>query len=175
MARTATRKKKRTRSTTTKIGRPTKCTPTVIAGVAARVRAGMGREAACRKMGVAPATMREWTARGLAGEKPYADFVRGIEGASDELQEEVTTALTDALRDVDKADLRTRTAMWLAERLWPETYGKRSEVRTTGPDGGPVQVQAAVSVQPVITADVAAGLDAEQLAALAREFLASKG
>lgn len=176
MARTATRKKKpkRAQSSSTRIGRPSKCTPAVMTAIANRIRKGMGRETAARQAGIGVATFHEWMARGRAGDKPYADFVRRIEGASDELQDEVTTALTDALRDLDKADLRTRTAMWLAERLWPDVYGRRSEVRTTGPDGGPVQVQAAVTVQPVITADVAAGLDADQLAALARELMASK-
>lgn len=176
MARTATRAKKpkRRQSSSTRIGRPSKCTPKLVAAIADRIRKGMGRETAARQAGIGVATFHEWMARGRAGDQPYADFVRRIEGASDELQEEVSGALTDALRDVDKADLRTRTAMWLAERLWPDVYGRRSEVRTTGPDGGPVQVEAKVAVAPLITADVAAGLSPEQLAELAREFMAGR-
>lgn len=170
MARTATRKRRK-QSSSNRIGRPSKCTPTLMAAIASRIRKGMGREAAARQAGIGVATFHEWMARGRAGDRPYAEFVRRIEGASDELQGEVSDALTDALRDVDRPDLRARVAMWLAERLWPETYGRRQETRLTGHDGGAVEVKAQVAVAPLITADVAAGLEPEQLAALARELL----
>lgn len=175
MARTA---KPRTRSSSKRKGRRTGCTPTVIAAIALRVGKGMGKEAAARQAGVPAATFHEWMARGRNGEKPYAELAERIEGASSTLQEKVSDVLTNGLES-DNIHVATKVGTWMAERLWPDVYGRRSEVRTTGPDGGAVKVEVEVEgtlkVQPFLSADAAASLDPEQLAALAREFLATKG
>ena len=171
MARTASTAKKRKPKPK---GRRPGCTPAVIDAIALRVGKGMGKEAAAIQSGVPRSTFHDWMAWGREGRKPYSDLSERIERASMSLQEKVSDVLTNGLES-DNIHVATKVGTWMAERLWPETYGRRSETRLSGPDGGAVQVEAKVSVAPIITADVAAGLDAEQLAALARELLATKG
>lgn len=108
----------------------------------------MGREAAARSVGISERTLHSWVERGRAEEQPYLQFLQRIEAASETLQGEVSKVLLNSLRSKDLR-IASKTAMWLGERLWPLTYGRRQEV--TGPKGGPVQVQAEVSVQPIVS------------------------
>lgn len=161
--------KKRVRSSSTKRGQPTKCTPERIAAIEGFVREGLGKDAAARQGGIGVATHHEWTARGRAGEEPYAEYVRRIQAASDSLQEEVSGVHMRALRSPN-LQVAAPQARWMSERLWPETWGKREQVELTGKDGAPLEVAAAVAVRPLLDAtDVAnwpEGKLAEALAAL---------
>lgn len=107
----------------------------------------------------------------------YGQFRQAVCNAEDALVERAVATATDLLnpRRCKKPEVRLNAAKFILSHRFPADFSSRSEVRHEGKDGGPIQVAADVKVQPVITADVAAGLDAEQLAALAREFLASKG
>jgi hypothetical protein len=150
-------------------GRSTKCTPTLVKAIAERIGAGMGREAAARSVGISERSLHTWVERGRAGEEPYAQFLQRIEAASETLQGEVSKVLLKGLRSKNP-HVSTKTAMWLAERLWPATYGRRSEV--TGAGGGPVQIAAAVAVAPLVSPEAARELTLEQSAAMVTAWLA---
>lgn len=154
--------KPRIRSSSTKVGHPTKCTPERMADIERLIGEGIGRRAVAQKVGIGVATLCEWFARGRAGEEPYAEMVRRVEGASDDLHDEVRTGLIGDMRS-DNEHIASTTRRWMAERLWPDRYGRRSEVRTTGPDGGPVQIEAKVETT-LITESAVAVLSPEQLA-----------
>ena len=157
--------KPRTSASSTRKGRPSKCTPERIALLEGLIAGGMGREAAAREAGIGVATWHEWIGRGRAGEEPYAELVRRIEGASEGLQDEVRRVLLNGLRSPDPR-IATKIAMFLSERLWPQIYGRKQEI--TGKDGGPVQVQAQVAVQPLVSDEQLRTATPEQLEALVR-------
>lgn len=175
MARTATRTKRRKPKP---IGRPTKCTPVVIQTIADHIRRGVPRERAAQAAGVGRTAFYRWLDEGETQSRgPYKDFRDAVQGAETELLGKLVGLVIDtALDDQRDADpgTRLRAATYMLSNRFPTEFTTRSEVRHEGKDGGPVQVAAAVSIQPVITADVAAGLSPEQLAELAREFMAGR-
>jgi len=145
------------------MGRPTKCTPEVTDALCALIRNGVGRESAARQVRIGVATFHRWMEKGRANIRPYKEFRRRIEEASDQLHVEISDVLLKGLR-TEHLPTAVHTAEWLGERLFPHVYGKRQELRHSGPDGGPVAVAAEV------TGRVAVGLfSAEQLANMAPE------
>lgn len=180
MARTATRtKRKPKRPATPRTGRPGKCTAQLTAAIADHIRKGVPRERAAALVGVGRTTFYRWMeegetqARGL-----HKDFRDAVQGAENELLGKLVGLVVNTAIDpatIADPGTRLRAATYMLSNRFPTEFTSRSEVRHEGKDGGPIQVAADVKVQPVITADVAAQLDAEQLAALAREMLATKG
>ncbi len=149
------------------VGRPTKCTPEMTEAICKLIRAGIGRESAARLVGLGERTLHKWLQKGAENKRPYAEFRRRVELASDELHQEVGSVLLKGLR-ADHLPTAVHTAEWLGERLFPQVYGKRTEVRTTGPDGGALQVRHSGHVSTsAIPADVLAHMSPEQLRALA--------
>lgn len=152
------------------MGRQTKCTPEVAERIAEHIRAGMGRENAARLVGVHPATLHRWMAKGERNVKPYRAFRERIQQASDTLQQEVSQTFMRGLRSKHDGTA-VHTAQWLAERLWPDVYGKRQELRHSGPDGGPVAVAAEVTGRVavgVFSAQDLSNMSPEQLEAALR-------
>lgn len=160
-------KPKRTRGRTTKVGRPTKCTPEVIEQVRkAILEAGAGREDAARKAGVSRASFHEWMGRGAQGEAPYADFLEAVEGGERELVSKAEQVLVDLLAPNVSDSVRFATAKLIVERRKPDVWSARGTIRHEGFDGGPVAVDAKV------TGSVAVGLfTAEQLANMPPEAI----
>jgi hypothetical protein len=177
MARTASRKRTRTKKTKPG-GRPSKCTPAVTQAIAGHVRRGMPRERAAIRAGVSPTTFYRWMQDGeMQTRGPYREFREAVQGAEAELLERLVGAVVDTALDANTpADpgTRLRAQTYMLSNRFPGEFTTRQEVRHEGKDGGAIQVSADVKVAPIITADVAAGLDPEQLAALAREMM-SKG
>ncbi len=150
------------------MGRPTKCTPELTERLCALLRDGLGRESAARTVGIGEATFHGWMAKGARKIKPYAEFRRRVEAASDALHAEVVEVLVAKGLRAENEDRAVRTATWMAERLWPDTWAKRTEVRATGPDGGALQVRHSGHVSTsAIPAEVLAHMSPEQLRALA--------
>jgi hypothetical protein len=137
----------------------------MIEAVADRVRNGMGKDAAAIDAGISVATLHNWLGRGRAGEAPYDEFLRRVEAASASLKREIGKVLLKGLRSRNLM-VATQNARWLAERLDPDTYGRRQEI--TGKDGGPVRVEAQVAVQPLFSDQAVAAATPEQLEAMAR-------
>lgn len=176
MARTATATKKRKPKRKPKPGgRPSKCTPAVTQAIAGHVRRGMPRERAAIRAGVSPTTFYRWMQDGETQTRgPYREFREAVQGAEAELLEKLVGAVVDTALDANTpADpgTRLRAQTYMLSNRFPGEFTTRQEVRHEGKDGGPIAVAAAVTVQPIITADVAAGLEPDQLAALARELM----
>lgn len=173
--------RKRTQSTTSKPGRPTKCTPEVAKKVRAAILKGAGREDAARAAGVAPSTAREWLARGAKGEEEFAAFLAAVEGAESELVRRAGAVVVDLLggRKTPHA-VRFAAAKLVLERRRADVWAPKKDVRVSGPDGGPVPfagqvehsgqvgVQAHVEPGDAIPWDVMRDMTPEQLEAFAR-------
>lgn len=56
-----------------------------------------------------------------------------------------------------------QAATWMAERKWPQDWGRRTQIEVTGQDGGPIQVTSPLAELVAITDQMerrAAALDA---------------
>jgi hypothetical protein len=145
---------KRTRSRSSKPGRPSKCTPEVTSKVCKAIQEGSGREDAARAAGIGPATFREWMARAAAGEGEYAAFAAAVEEAESRIVRWAGKGLVTLCRSK-----KTPPAVKLAgfklilERRRPDVWAPRRELQVSGPDGGPVPL--AVSGQVQLSGEVA--------------------
>jgi len=151
--------KPRKRSSSTRKGRPSLCTPVAIDAIVAHLASGGGLRSAAPAAGVSVGCLCEWMARGRAGEAPYDELVRRVEGARGAVVEEMRGIVIGLARS-DDPHVAGTNARWLLERLDPDHYGRRQEI--SGPKGGPVQVEAKVSA--LLSDDAVAEMDGEKLA-----------
>jgi hypothetical protein len=122
------------RSSTRKQARATECSPEAIEEIAERVRIGLPPEAAAHLAGVPVEVLTR------------PDVAERIELARAELQEELVGVLIQSLRSDDEA-IAAETARWMAERLFPDTFVRRTVIRHLGPDGGPVRIELQVTTE----------------------------
>jgi len=158
----------RKQSTTEKLGRPSKLTPLVQAGVVEAILKGAGREDAARAVEIGTATFREWMARGSTGEAPFAAFAAAVEGAESELVRRAGAVLIDMLAPEVSESVRFAAAKLILERRRPDVWGARAAVRLEGAAGGPVQVEHSGAVAVEVAWERLGDLTPEQLEALGR-------
>lgn len=156
------------------MARRTKLTPTVQTRLCDLLRKGLPRKQAARIAGIGESTLLGWLAKGREQNTGrFRALLVAVEAAEDELVEQAVTAVTSLLASADEK-VRLNAAKFILSHRYPEEWSTRQEVRHQGADGGPVKIEGAVTVTPVITADVAATLSPEQLAAMAREFMSGR-
>ncbi len=102
------------------MGRPTDCTPEVIARVAEGVRLGMPFAHAARRAGIGESTFYQWKQRGDAGEQPFAEFLEAVESAKAECEAKQLQRIQRAARKGN-----WQASAWLLERRYPDEYGRR--------------------------------------------------
>jgi len=169
MARTATKSKK-------KPGRPSKLEFVRTERICELLRKGVPRERAARLAGIDSATFRRWMVEGEdpSGRPQYRAFRASVLRAEDELISRAVASVVDAFEVDDEGryvhELRDRTAAarFILPHRFPREFSTRSEVQASGPDGGPVQVQAEVKVAPLLTDAQLAASTPEQLEAVIR-------
>jgi len=130
------------------MARPSKLTPEVRDAVCRFLRAGNPFRVACEAAGVAAKTGMEWRARGedrdpdRPGDEAFADFADATRRAEAE-------ALARCAAVVQKAviDGSFQAASWFLERRAPAEWGKVDRHQVTGPDGGPIEIAPAISVE----------------------------
>lgn len=169
------------------MARPTKLTPQTQARICQLLRKGVPRERSSRLAGVDPATFHRWMGQGLEEEEGqlHHEFRKAVLRAEDSLVDRMMASVVDAFEVQDCTrcegaapdcpacrgsgqvyvhELRERTtaARFVALRF-PGDFASKHEV--TGADGGPVRVEAAVTVRPLLSDEQIAGLDAEKLMA----------
>ena len=117
------------------MGRPTDCTPEVIATIANAVRIGCTYRLACQAAGISHQTMINWRERGQAGERPYLDFVEALAQAEGEHAQKLAGVLDSFAHGGDEVDPRVKAdaAKFMLERRHPRDYGRTvQEVEHTG-------------------------------------------
>lgn len=111
-------------------------TPDVQQRVVLAIQRGLYLTHAAALAGVPPAVLRDWLARGDAGEPAYEGFALAV------VQAEASTveALTSEIRNAKgKGDGPWASRAWLLERRWPSLYGRRTESAVTVSAGGKLQ------------------------------------
>lgn len=111
-----------------KIGRPTSCTPDVIATIARDVEAGCTFEHAAELNCVGWTTLKTWMARGETGEEPYAAMWAAVTQAR-------AIAKARAIANVRGGVLSGRgdipdwkAEAWWLERVYPAEFGPQQAV-----------------------------------------------
>ncbi len=131
------------------LGRPTKCTPKVIAVACAHIASGLPKVHAYALAGIAESTARDWERRGEAGEAPYADFLRARARATAE-------HVQMRLANMAKPGADWRREAWLLERLEPKTFAPTTRTVLSVPEGEAVPAVAQVIVVPGLASSVEA-------------------
>jgi hypothetical protein len=118
------------------MGRPTKCTPEVIAEYCrCIVEDEVTLAAAAALAGIdSYATIQNWRRLGAEGKSPYRAFLAAEEKALAEWQR-------DRLREMKAAGSNWVRPAWQLERRMPDEYGRRERVEHVGDGGGPVRIQ----------------------------------
>lgn len=145
------------------VGRPTDCTPDVIAIIAKARGAGLSWTRSAAKVGLSHTTMQTWRARAETGEEPYASFLAACEKARTEWVERQLASIEVAGEDSWQA------RAWLLERTEPDDFGRRDRIEAdvradvkTEHSG-----EVAVTVSPRDLVEAVAAMSPEQLRALA--------
>lgn len=171
MARRKPPAKPRTRSSSSTKGRPSLCTPQAIEAIVAHLETGGGLRSAHTAAGVSNCAVFEWMARGRAGDEPYAELVRRVEGTRAAVKERLRARLLE-LAESDDEHVAGTNIRWILERNYPDEYGRRQEL--TGPKGGPVQVEASARIAAFTDEQIAAMTPEERQAALVAFLKARK-
>lgn len=137
-------------------GRPTKFTPDRTQKIIDALRGGNYRSTACQYAGINYQTFLNWLtiAKGPDAPPEYVDFLEAVEKAEADAEVARVALIAKASQDVMDEDGELvakgswQAAAWHLERSHPERWGRReaSKVEISGPDGGPISVQAALGV-----------------------------
>jgi hypothetical protein len=130
-------------------GRPTKCTPEVIAEVARLLRAGNYFECACEYVGISESSGYAWLARAREamehpdevpeGEEIYVQFLEATREATRSAEARNVALIQQAAQGGSAGDWRA-AAWWLEKRLQHTWGAKKQKLEHSGPGGGAVQV-----------------------------------
>jgi hypothetical protein len=160
-----------------------KLTPEVQGEVVKALLGGSPPEAACAYAGIQRSTYYEWLKRGRAAlsdangnaaqvveENPYAGFVVAVDHALSRFITGTVATIGAAGRTRSEGDWRALA--WLLERRFPGLFGQRTRHEITGRDGGPIELEHAIVLDPgaldrlplerkLILADILAEMDGE--------------
>lgn len=149
------------------MGRPSKLTEVTARRICDLIRKGVPRDRAARLASVGVSTFHAWLAEGAKHETgKYRDFLDAVCMAEDELVAKAVSTVHDLLgpkRGRAEA-VRLNAAKFVLSHRFNREFSTRQEV--TGKDGAPVQVQASVTIRPLVTDQQLAELTPEQLTAV---------
>jgi hypothetical protein len=120
--------------------------PGTIGIICDRLREGETLTRICRDPAMPSfATLSRWR----EADKTIADAIREARRASAEAHaDRAIDAVDDATSETATADkLRADMRRWTAARYRPEVYGDRVAAEVSGPNGGPVQIDAAATLR----------------------------
>lgn len=125
------------------MARPTLITDELCEQVRPLVASGLSFEAVAARLGIGRRTLFDWLARGEADDPPEADalFVRFAAAVREGEAELEATMLASITGDSGKRGEHGRFA-WVLERRFPTRWGSKQRVEHSGPEGGPIQVDA---------------------------------
>ena len=124
-----------------RIGRPSKCTPEVIAAVDKALRLRCTHELAAQAAGITLSTFQKYLAMGREeGRIPdeYTDFAETVEKAETEAAQSILALIEEAAKGTVRHEIATdgqvveirvpgqwTAGAWLMERRYPHMYGRR--------------------------------------------------
>jgi transposase len=108
------------------MGRPTLCTPDVIAAFEKYMRAGCTLDDAAALLGFSRSAAFDWKARGEAGESPFADFSDAVTRAAAEFKAECLAGVASGR--MMNGDRDWKAQAFVLERRFPAEYGPQQVV-----------------------------------------------
>lgn len=137
------------------MSRRCKLTPEVHQQIVTFIRGGCYVETACAAAGVHKDSFYEWLSRAKRDgprDKPFVAFARDVEAALAQSESiDIARINTAAQAGVWQA------AAWRLERRFPKRWSRCDNVRLSGPDGGPVEVEVNVREQTDEDLEIMAG------------------
>ena len=123
------------------VGRPSKLTPELSEKICSTIRIGNYVEVAAAFCSISKETVFAWLRQGAApgARKKYREFSVAVGRAMAESETRHVATITAASR------AQWQAAAWHLERSHPKRWG-RNVLEIQGPDGGPVQIEAAVKL-----------------------------
>lgn len=112
--------------------------PEIQTRIATYILAGSYIETAAKAAGIHKDTLYDWLKRGATGEEPFASFSDAVERALGEAE----------IRDLAVVSKAAQAGVWQAaawklERRNPKAWGRRIAAEVSGPDRGPIELDAA--------------------------------
>ena len=134
-------------------GHPPKLTPKIQERICSLVRAGNFRETACAAAGIASRTLRVWLRKAREAEVKaekgerltpadtrHLEFGEALERAEAECEARDIMLIGAAAKEDWKA------AAWRVERRGAKRWGFKQKLEHSGPEGGPISIDARASV-----------------------------
>lgn len=143
--------------------------PEIINRLLEALRSGNFIDDACQYAGIAESTYYSWMDRGRrerarinAGEKPETAEAPWLE-LFDKVQQARSEAVVRNVHLIQRAasDGTWQAAAWFLERTRPDKFGRRIATEVSGPNGGPVEVDVAVTPEQ-LSARIAALLGEDE-------------
>lgn len=130
------------------VGRPSKFTPEACESILLGIRGGNYLNVACELAGVSYRTFRRWMviAEDPDGDPAYAEFAEKVAQAEAQAEAANIAVIRQAARPTKNRQGDWKAAAWLEERRHPQRWGRRdtTAVEVSGPDGGPIAIDATV-------------------------------
>lgn len=130
------------------VGRPSKFTPEACEAILLGIRGGNYLNVACELAGVSYRTFRRWMviAEDPNGDPAYAEFAAKVAQAEAQAEAANIAVIRQAARPTKARQGDWKAAAWLEERRHPQRWGRRdtTAVEVSGPDGGPIEVDATI-------------------------------
>lgn len=122
------------------------CTPETQKAICDALELSVPDKYAAEANGIDERTLQKWVEKGADGTEPYASF-----------RAAVTRARAKAVLNLTGRALRgekgSAQATWFLERRYRKEYGPVQRIEHAGPDGGPLQIEAAEHVAQAVRAD----------------------
>jgi hypothetical protein len=119
-------------------GRPTLLNATLSRKLCALLAEAHPIKASCEACGVSEASYHTWISRGEAGEKPFSEFLASTTRA----RAQARIRLVKEIKRCSHNDWRGWA--WIAERMFPQEFGRTAERLLLGED--PKQTQPIINV-----------------------------
>lgn len=121
------------------MNRPTVFSPAIADEICERLSEGESLRSICDAPNMpSKAVVFRW----LGGNDAFRDqYTRAREAQAEALADEITQ-IADEEPDPARARVRVDARKWVASKLKPKKYGDKVTQEHTGPDGGPVQIEA---------------------------------
>ena len=117
------------------MARPSKYKPETGDRICQMLAGGQSASKACKSVGVSLMSMYRW----LREHEEFRDnYARAREDQADTFADEMCD-IADEEEDVQRAKLKIDARKWVAARMKPKSWGDRSAIEHSGPNGGPIE------------------------------------
>ena len=118
-----------------------------VAKVIELIEAGESERSACEQAGIARSTFRTTALRVGSGDQ-YARGLTALAHSQAEALEKTIDDMRAGVIDAQMARVEIDARKWFASKFLPKQYGDKLEATLQGPNGGPVQTNTVLGLDP---------------------------